>query len=380
MAKKSLLKDFKSGKQHKKNKQQQQNTAPETADEFLAAGVELEEGGEKWRVGDPVKGMRFYMRAIEMYDNGLRHYPNAFDLAYNKARTQYEITQHPKLSKQLPAPLLDVLNAALQSHRAALVLNQESVDALFNTAQVLTSLAEALTDDGRSIASRSTADGNQINEAVQHLLEALDLFQRCRTFQELQVNQNEEELAEAKKRFEEEANAPRDETRSQGPIVQDNGTPSASNTNAGDEQWAMVVEPVTRDSLIDTAIAQLQALATLCGLLAAAEHSHVLTWAEEYGICLMQDKLPLYTQEASPERLKEATLAKTAFLASLAEASYRVRKHGFMTYKDELSNALALLDQFSSDPDALVVKAEAMISFSTAVGETEQRDPLDKDV
>ncbi|KAI5277584.1 hypothetical protein KEM54_004962 [Ascosphaera aggregata] len=85
MAKKNFLKDLKTGKHHKKSKlKQQQNVMPETEDDFLAAGVELEESGEKWRVGDPVKGMRFYMRAVEMYDNGLKKYPNAFDLAYNK--------------------------------------------------------------------------------------------------------------------------------------------------------------------------------------------------------------------------------------------------------------------------------------------------------
>ena len=33
--------------------------APETADEFLAAGVDEEEGGEKWRAGDIVKSSRF---------------------------------------------------------------------------------------------------------------------------------------------------------------------------------------------------------------------------------------------------------------------------------------------------------------------------------
>lgn len=28
--------------------------------------------------------MRFFMRAIEIYDNGLAKYPTSFDLAYNK--------------------------------------------------------------------------------------------------------------------------------------------------------------------------------------------------------------------------------------------------------------------------------------------------------
>jgi hypothetical protein len=48
------------------------------------AGVEQEEGGEKWRAGDAIKAMRFFMRAIEIYDIGLAEHPNSFDLAYNK--------------------------------------------------------------------------------------------------------------------------------------------------------------------------------------------------------------------------------------------------------------------------------------------------------
>jgi hypothetical protein len=77
-----------------------------TADEFLAgvylnfkpiisadkerrltislAGVELEEAGEKWRAGDAAKSMRFFMRAITNYDEGLQKHPGTFDLAYNK--------------------------------------------------------------------------------------------------------------------------------------------------------------------------------------------------------------------------------------------------------------------------------------------------------
>ncbi|KAI5296045.1 hypothetical protein KEM52_005944 [Ascosphaera acerosa] len=82
MARKGLLKDLKAVRQQKKTKHQ--HITPVTADDFLAAGVDLEEAGEKWRVGDPVKGMRFYARAIEMYDQGLQRHPQDFDLAYNK--------------------------------------------------------------------------------------------------------------------------------------------------------------------------------------------------------------------------------------------------------------------------------------------------------
>jgi hypothetical protein len=52
-----------------------------------SAGVELEEAGEKWRAGDATKSCRFFSRAIDMYDAGLRHHSHSFDLAYNKYST-----------------------------------------------------------------------------------------------------------------------------------------------------------------------------------------------------------------------------------------------------------------------------------------------------
>lgn len=61
--------------------------------------MELEEAGEKWRAGDATKSMRFFMRAIANYDEGLAKYPDAFDLAYNK----YD--QHPSLLLLLRLPL-----------------------------------------------------------------------------------------------------------------------------------------------------------------------------------------------------------------------------------------------------------------------------------
>ncbi len=70
---------------------------PETANEFLAGiritpedvtlsqnqakyravGVDFEEAGEKWRAGDSAKSLRFFVRAIDVYDavNPSTHHP-----------------------------------------------------------------------------------------------------------------------------------------------------------------------------------------------------------------------------------------------------------------------------------------------------------------
>lgn len=48
------------------------------------AGVENEESGEKWRAGDAAKSARAFCRAIEIYDAGLKKFPQSMDLAFNK--------------------------------------------------------------------------------------------------------------------------------------------------------------------------------------------------------------------------------------------------------------------------------------------------------
>ena len=47
-------------------------------------GVNFEEAGEKWRAGDSAKSLRFFVRAVDVYDAGLRKFPRSFDLSYNK--------------------------------------------------------------------------------------------------------------------------------------------------------------------------------------------------------------------------------------------------------------------------------------------------------
>lgn len=64
-----------------------------TADDFQEAADAEEETGGKWRAGDPAKSSRAFVRAIEIYNNGLQRHPKDADLAYNK----YEIC-HPQSS------------------------------------------------------------------------------------------------------------------------------------------------------------------------------------------------------------------------------------------------------------------------------------------
>ncbi|KAI9374529.1 hypothetical protein BJX61DRAFT_532274 [Aspergillus egyptiacus] len=341
---KSFLKETKS-----KKKAVQQ--APRTADEFLAVGVEQEEAGEKWRAGDAAKSLRFFMRAIGTYDEGLQRHPSAFDLAYNKARVQYEITQHPRLAAQLSTPLMEMLRAALHSHREALHLEQDNADALFNTAQVLTSLAEAITDTKRPVEE-------QLNQAVKFLQEAIELFQRCLILQEMRFTEMQEQIRQMESGEVEQSEEMED--------VQE--SPHAGEPKEGEqqEQWAAVVEPVTKDTLVDTAVAQLDALSTLCNLL-TYDPGVGLGWVEEYSSELLQDKITTYVEGST--RHYEVALSRARFNAALNEVLYRSGRTDVETYYSTVVTAFGPDLDISADPEGLCAKADALISFNTATAE-----------
>ncbi|RAL60714.1 hypothetical protein DID88_009820 [Monilinia fructigena] len=276
-----------------KNSKKSKNSPqiPATADEYLAAGVDFEEAGEKWRGGDAVKSTRFFIRAVNNYEEALKKFPNSFDLAYNKARVLYELTQYPKLAAQLPGALLDHLTTALEASRYALGLKQDNADILFNTAQVLTN-PDPDPEEGRVLLSDASSQPPQ------------------------------------------------------------------------DDRWATIVEPVTLDTLLDTLIAQLQTLATLCGLV-NVDAGRGLAWIEEYSTPLIGQKLQDYLQ-GTTDREQEAGLAKSNFIAALADANFRVQRIDLGTYERVLNDAYSSLD-LDDHPEGLCDKAEAFISYNASL-------------
>ncbi|KAJ6107679.1 hypothetical protein N7523_009002 [Penicillium sp. IBT 18751x] len=345
---KSLLKDFKPKKKAAKQ------AAPVTADDYLAEGVELEEAGEKWRAGDAAKSMRFFMRAISMYDEGLQKHPTAFDLAYNKARVQYEITQHPKLAAQLPAPQSEILQVALQSHRDALMLEQDNADVLFNSGQVLNSLAEVISDSKHP-------DEEQIVQATTYLQEAIELFQRCQVLQDMRYTEMQEQI--------EEMQATGSETQAQDQARAPEPAPAAtaSQEDAADEvqtQWAAIVEPVTKNTLVDTAVAQLDTLTTLCNMLTFNPSGGGVGWVQEYSAGLVQTRLPAYVEGS--DRQYEASLARAKFMCALHEVLYRGGHTDVETYQQEVGQAFGPDLDVSADPGGLCSKAEALTSLNGA--------------
>lgn len=270
----------------------------------------------------------------------------------HRARVQYEITQHPRLAAQLTTPLGEVLSVALHSHRVALQFEQDNADALFNTAQVLTSLAEAVTDTKRPAEE-------QLNQGARFLQEAIELFQRCLVLQELKYTEMQEQIRQMETGEVQQSGQPEQpQDVQQSP---DTGEPKDSEQ----EQWAAVVEPVTKDTLVDTAIAQLDALATLCNLL-TYDPGVGLNWVEEYSTNLLQEKISAYVGGSS--RHYEVELARARFSAALNEVLYRSGRTDVETYAAVVNPFAPNLDT-SADPAAQCAKADALVSFNTATAE-----------
>lgn len=331
--------------------------------------------------------MRFFMRAITNYDEGLQKHPGTFDLAYNKyvcppiewtprptqlvlgiyfnhahalfltlkfrARVQYEITQHPKLAAQLPAPQGELLQVALQSHREALVLSQDNADVLFNSGQVLTSLAE-------SMSTSKHPDEDQLMQAGTYLQEAIELFQRCLMVQEMKYTEMQEEI-ELMESGDVPPSAPEPEAVPQ--------PAESSQTESGEEQeqWAMIVEPVTKNTLVDTAVAQLETLTTLCNLLTSNPGAGGVGWVQEYSSELVHSRLPAYAEGS--DRQYEAALARAKFICALNDLLYRGGHTDIQTYQQEVGQVFGPELDVSADPDGLCGKADALISLNQALND-----------
>lgn len=256
----------------------------------------------------------------------------------------------------MQVPLLQALQAALQSHKDALTLDQENADVLFNTGQVLTSLAEIVSD------IKHPSD-QQLTQAAQCLQEALELFQRCFAVQELRFTEMQEEIKHMESGSMQIPDVQQQQQSEPEPQLDANDDAAAEDTP---EQWAAVVEPVTKDTLVDTAVAQLEALTTLCNLL-TFNPGDGLAWVEEYSSDLVQNRMPVYVEGSSREY--EATVARAKFICALTEVIYRSGRVEVETYHQEIIRAYGPELNLSADPEGLCSKADAHMSFNIAAAD-----------
>jgi len=315
----------------------------------------------KHRGGDPLKSLRFAHRATELYEQGLARWPRNLDLAYNKARLELEVATHPGLSRHLDVPVVEVLRRSLASHEYALSLDQDNADALFNAAQVLTAVAELIARD----------EGVSDAEALRCLEQALQYQERC-----LQIQK--EKYAEARTVHEEAARIRlegyEDDDDDGGAQIDANMRTSYEDREEEEEQWVSVVEPVTANTLVDTILAQLSTLTTLCSILNSSlattgslpASSVSLQWIEACSTKILTGELP-EVQNASSEKDSEIALTKAILAANFLELAFRSRSIEIDVYKDELEKAFSAPDESA---DAQLAYARALIALNSALSDT----------
>ena len=213
-----------------------------------------------------------------------------------------------------------------------------------NTAQVLTSLAETISEGKRQ--SESPRD-----DALRLFQESLELFQRCLNVQEFKFTQDQGTSRQ-------EAHPPLDDYSTNVDKI------SSAASHASDEEiWAYVEEPVTKEALLDTTIAQLDTLTALCNL--GSPHNG-LAWVEEYYRTTLKDRIASYVGDS--HRYHEATLAQAKFMCALSDEAFRGGRLDLPTYEKELNAAFTCqhLD-LSNDAPGLCDKADAELTFNASV-------------
>ena len=272
-------------------RQKAKASTPETVADFQEAADRDEEAGGKHRVGDPQKSARAFLRALDWYQQGIAKHPSDFDLVYNKARLELEITQQPALVRHMDAPLNMLLQRAAESHRHACNLSAENADVRFNSAQVLVSLAEHLSEQEQS------------SGAIKLLQEALALLSACLSRQEMQLEQQRIAFSES----------------DDGGVKLDADEKPGSN---GLEQSAVIEHPLEWTDLLDTVHASLSALIILVSLVDPAS----LDTYADMARTLTEERGPAYISNLpeSEQASARATLMldRAIFLATIANVQY----------------------------------------------------------
>ena len=198
-------------------------------------------------------------------------------------------------------------------------------------------------------------------EAVKLLQEAIELFQRCLMLQELRFTESQEQFSQLE--------SPETPNAGSQAETEDSDDQQSSDPQ---EQWVAIVEPVTKDTLVDTAVAQLDTLTTLSNLLTFNPDAGV-SWVEEYSSELLRTKFPAYLKGSN--RHHEASLSRARFICALSEVLYRSQRIEVETYHREIMCAYGPELDLLADPGGLCSKADALTSLNAAVGGLPPVDP-----
>lgn len=290
------------------------------------------------------------MRAIDIYNTGLAKHPSNFDLAYNKARLELELSQQPKLVSKLPLSLIELLQQAVASHRYALHLDKENVDILFNAAQSMTDLAEEIIENAAS--EEQTIQQSPVF-LLREALELLDIcFQRQETLFEEQQSSSSNDLP-----LEEDG----------GVSLNANDEPQAPPRDEPDESQtlATIQHPVTASDLLDTANASLSALI----LLVSVDEPSSLSTLAKLGDNLASRTIPQCIAQlpdsGQAAARAEAALEAASFVAALSNSEFTSQTIDMSTYLSRM----ATFESFDLTRDfaAICTYADHLVELTKAV-------------
>ena len=212
-----------------------------------------------------------------------------------------------------------------------------------NTAQVLTTLTEVSTEQ------RHTDNAHDYGR--RNLKEALEFFQRCISLQEDQLTKNKNLEASTISSLSENQDA-------SGRMHQDDGTEISQ-----EEVWASIEEPVTKDSLIDTILAQIGTFTTLCNIVGAHGTDDII-WIEGYRE-ILQERIKFLSIDS--DRLEEINLTNAKFLSAFADAIFQGGAIDLMTYEREINAAYPQDLELGHNEQGLCDRAEARMAFNTSI-------------
>jgi hypothetical protein len=293
-----------------------------------------------------------------------------------------------------------LLEETLKSHRAAMALNAGNTDVRFNTAQVLTSLAEGILESETQPTAKVPARTL--------LEEAVDLFTGCLASQQQEYEQLRAQFAESQA----DQSAQEQQTPAQqgvGGASQEEDMETASTTSSSPGEWATVEEPLTPETILETCTAQLNALTTLLGLYDPADLQAIEARAQ-FGlttantgiptlITLLKDSpfqkvkdeptgptlsiaSPNTSEELEMMPKDEALLSVANFQVALAELAYRNGQTTPIQYASAIESLFADLTQPPQSPDqkpahlsALSAYADALMELASAIANSPSYDP-----
>jgi len=234
-----------------------------------------------------------------------------------------------------------------------------------NTGQVLCSLAEVLVEYRNApVEARS--------EALNFLCEAVEIFQRCLQVQESQyASSGQGNSNDAGDEGDTNMDVDEPPGRPENPIPSRGGQEDeqmSEGSGSDDTQWVIVQTPVTLTQILDTALAQLEACASLLPLCAVENRGgKPLPWAQSMGETLLSLKIIPLSQETGREQ--EAALARANFGVSLGEASFRAGLTDLAGWEAAVHLAFPNSEGTTEDFQELCDRADAHIQLASAAAE-----------